>query len=212
MRIDDFISLPAFRCIFEPEGKTELSTMIKAFLNDSSKKVLRISLRNIPFKNNAREIVANAIGRYLLDLAREGEFRQKPLIVFLDEAHQFLDKWLGDEFSRFNLDAFGLIAKEGRKYGLSICIATQRPRDIPEDVLSQMGTLIVHRLINDSDRKVVERASGEIDQSSAAFLPSLGPGEAVIVGVDIPVPVVVKIKEPQYKPDSEGPDYQTSWK
>ncbi|OPX24710.1 MAG: hypothetical protein B1H05_04720 [Candidatus Cloacimonas sp. 4484_140] len=44
-----------------------------------------------------------------------------------------------------------MIAKEGRKYGLNVCIATQRPRDIPEDVLSQIGTLIVHRLINDKE-------------------------------------------------------------
>jgi DNA helicase HerA-like ATPase len=58
-----------------------------------------------------------------------------PLLVFIDEAHQFLNKRIGEETNRFELDAFGNIAKEGRKYGLNTIIATQRPRDIPEDVL-----------------------------------------------------------------------------
>lgn len=71
------------------------------------------------------------------------------------------------------LDAFELIAKEGRKYGLNICLSTQRPRDITEGVLSQMGTLVVHRLTNDRDREVVERACGEIDRSASSFLPNL---------------------------------------
>lgn len=98
-----------------------------------------------------------------------------PLVVLLDEAHQFLDKSVGDEFSRTDLDALGLIAKEGRKYSLTCVLATQRPRDIPEDVLSQMGMFIVYRLINERDRNVVEKACGDLDSSAAKFLPTLGP-------------------------------------
>jgi uncharacterized protein len=75
-----------------------------------------------------------------------------------------------------------------------------------------MGTLIVHRLINDRDREVVERASGEIDRSAAAFLPTLAPGQAVIIGVDFPIPLTIQVSPPDKKPDSRGPDYQTFWK
>jgi hypothetical protein len=132
--------------------------------------------------------------------------------LFLDEAHQFLNKTLGDENNRYSLDAFELIAKEGRKFSLNICISTQRPRDIPEGVLSQMGALIVHRLTNDRDREVVERACGEFSKSVAAFLPNLVPGEAMIVGVDFPIPVTVQISEPTSKPDSMGPDFQKHWR
>jgi DNA helicase HerA-like ATPase len=118
---------------------------------------------------------------------------------------------MGEGENRYPLEAFGLIAKEGRKYGLTICIATQRPRDIPEDVLSQMGTLIVHRLTNDDDRRVVERASGDIDKAAAAFLPTLGPGEAAVIGVDFAMPVQVQVLPPRAEPESQGPDYQRSW-
>lgn len=198
--------------IFSPGNKQPISVAIDAFLADASARVLRVSLKHLSFDHNAREIVANAIGRHLLALAREGRFQDHPLVVFLDEAHQFLNKTLGDESNRHALDSFALIAKEGRKYALTICIATQRPRDIPEDVLSQMGTLIVHRLINDRDREVVERASGEIDKSAADFLPTLGPGEAVIIGVDFPMPLQVQITAPGVEPESQGPDYQRHWR
>jgi hypothetical protein len=210
-RIEDILQAAEMACIFKPGTTKPLKAAIDEFLKNDQKSVLRLSLQHIPFSGFAREILANAIGRHLLGQARSGLFRSRPLLVFLDEAHQFLDKQLGDESSRYSLDAFGLIAKEGRKYGLTVCISTQRPRDIPEDVLSQMGTLIVHRMINDRDREVVERASGDIDRSAAAFLPTLGPGEAVIIGVDIPVPLAVQIERPSAEPESRGPDYQKYW-
>jgi hypothetical protein len=133
-------------------------------------------------------------------------------VVLLDEAHQFLDKSLGDEFSRTDLEAFGLIAKEGRKYGLTCVLATQRPRDIPEDVLSQMGMFIVHRLINERDRAVVEKACGNLDAGAASFLPTLGQGEAIIVGVDSPIPLPVQIRVPLIAPRSHGANYIHHWR
>jgi len=210
-RIDDMVQSSELAPVFQPKGKKELGKEIVSFLQDSNNRVLRIVLKNLSFSHNTREIVANAIGRFLLKQARDKVFKDNPLVVFLDEAHQFLDKQLGDENTRYPLDAFDLIAKEGRKYGLTICIATQRPRDIPEGVLSQMGSLIVHRLINDKDREVVERASGEIDRSAAEFLPTLAPGQAVIIGVDFPIPLTVQIDKPIGKPDSLGPNYQKHW-
>lgn len=197
--------------MFSPGDKAILPDIIDEFMKNSNHRVLRISLKYLSFSHNAREIVANAIGRCLLSLGRDGCFRKKPVVVALDEAHQFLDKSLGDENTRYPLDSFELIAKEGRKFSLSICMSTQRPRDIPEGVLSQMGTLMVHRLVNDRDREVVERASGDIDRSAAAFLPTLTPGEAVIVGVDFAIPLTIKVWEPEHPPDSKGPDYQAYW-
>ncbi len=211
-RIEDMLQSAELACVFQSQGKDSILVELPKFLGDAEQRVLRISLRYLPFAHNAREIVANAIGRHLLALARDGRFREQPLLVFLDEAHQFLDKTLGDENTRYPLDSFELIAKEGRKFSLNICIATQRPRDIPEGVLSQMGTLIVHRLTNDRDREVVERASGEIDRSAAAFLPTLTEGQAVIIGVDFPIPLTIQITQPSQQPDSRGPDYQKHWR
>lgn len=176
------------------------------------KSITRLDLSAVPFEANAREILVNAVGRKLLSCAREGEINQdKPLLVFIDEAHQFLNKQIGDEASRFALDSFGNIAKEGRKYGLNVVIATQRPRDVPEDVLSQIGTLIVHRLTNEKDQEVVKKAVGSIDQRSASFLPVLGQGEALLLGVDFPFPMTVKIKTPNNRPESRSASFSSVW-
>lgn len=210
-RINGVLSSRAMECVFGNDQGMPINDKIEEFLR-SDKRLLRISLEGIYFEYSAREIIANALGRFLLEKARSGTFRGQPLVVFVDEAHNFLGRNVGGEDSQLKLDSFELIAKEGRKYGLTLCLATQRPRDITEGVLSQMGTLIVHRLTNDRDRDVVERACGEIDRSASAFLPNLEPGEAAIVGVDIPIPLTIHINTPSIPPDSTGANYQTSWK
>lgn len=129
----------------------------------------------------------------------------------LDEAHQFLGRTIGDEYANVRLEAFGLIAKEGRKYGLTCVLATQRPRDVPADVLSQLGTLIVHRLTNDDDRQAIERASGDLDRNAALFIPTLAPGEAVVIGADLPAPIPIMLHEPSPPPNSKGPNYGSYW-
>lgn len=189
-----------------------IPNIIEKLCTSKKSRVLRLDLSAIPFEANAREILVNAIGRKLLSYAREGDINHdKPLLVFIDEAHQFLNKNIGDETSSFALDSFGNIAKEGRKYGLNVVIATQRPRDVPEDVLSQIGTLIVHRLTNEKDQDVVKKAVGSIDQRSASFLPVLGQGEALLLGVDFPFPMTVKIKTPENKPESRSASFSAVW-
>lgn len=210
-RIESELASPNLECLFAPAGLDPLPDVVEEFLADSDQRVLRISLEYLSFEHNAREVVANAVGRYLLGLARQGRFLDMPMVVMLDEAHQFLDKSVGDEFTRTDLDAFGLIAKEGRKYSLTCVLATQRPRDIPEDVLSQMGMFIVHRLINERDRNVVEKACGDLDASAASFLPTLGQGEAMVVGVSSPMPLPVTIHKPARPPSSPSADYEGLW-
>jgi hypothetical protein len=211
-RIESDLSSEEFAPIFRPGSSTTLLDAVEKFLADKDASVLRISLRNLAFDRNVREIVANGLGRNLLRFARDGRFRELPLVVCVDEAHQFLSKELGDEFSRYPLDAFDLVAKEGRKYGLSICLATQRPRDIPDAVIGQMGSLLVHRLTNDKDRGMVERAAGELDRAEADFLPNLVPGQALLLGVDFPIPLTIQVHRPSTPPDSSGPDFQKHWR
>lgn len=209
-RINGVLASPAFKCVFGGIGES-LPVTIGTFISNSQK-LLRICLSGIAHEYNAREIIANVIGRHLLSKARNGELLAHPLVVIVDEAHNFLGRNIGSEDYYSKLDAFELIAKEGRKYGLNICLSTQRPRDVTDGVLSQMGTLIVHRLTNDRDREVVERACGEIDRSASAFLPNLRPGEAAIIGADFPIPLTIQISKPQTKPISDGPKFQEHWR
>jgi len=185
----------------------EFNKQLEHFLSDGSKEQLFIiSLKDASFERGLREILVNAIGSFLLEEARAYKFKEAPVVLFLDEAHQFLKKTITDDFfNDLELDAFDKIAKECRKHGLFLCISTQMPRDIPIGTLSQIGTFIVHRLINEFDRNVIEKACAEGNKNSLAYLPMLKAGEALLVSIEMPMPVMIKMKEPVIKPYSNTP-------
>jgi DNA helicase HerA-like ATPase len=190
------------------DGTNYLSIIdgIDTFLTSTSDSILRISFENIPSSFSAKEIVSNALATYLLNKARKRIFFDNPVVLVIDEAHQFLNKNVRDDFFEIqSLDAFDLIAKECRKYGLFLCLATQMPRDIPIGTLSQMGTFIVHRLINEKDKQSIENAASSANKNSLSFLPILGEGEALLVGVDFPMPLLIKIGIPTIPPESNTP-------
>jgi hypothetical protein len=198
--------------IFLPHTAPSLVTTLDTFLSDENIAVLRISFEFLPSIHHVREMVANAIGRRMLELGRHRVFMKRPSLLVVDEAHQVLHSTMSQFVRDFPLDAYHIIAKEGRKYGLSLCVATQRPGDIPEDILSQMGTFIVHRLVGSTDRALVERATGACDKGVLEDLPSLSPGEAIIVGGAFSRPLRVEIRLPENQPYSHGPNYQTLWR
>jgi energy-coupling factor transporter ATP-binding protein EcfA2 len=211
-RINDLLQIPEVMDVIDPPvGVDSVIDEMKKWIEDPNEHLLRISLKNLTFANHLREIVVNILGQTLLAWARTDMFHDGPLVVAIDEAHQFFDVTVGDEFASTRLNAFDLIAKEGRKYGLTVCVATQRPGDLPAGVLSQVGMTIVHRLADGRDRQRVEQAAAELDHSATKLLPGLVPGEAILMGVDFPVPVSIKVQKPVGPPASDGPDY-SKWR
>jgi len=212
MRINNILNDVAFVKMFgfKTSSETSLIDSIEKFLLATNKStLLRIGFEKVPFNFQAREILANSIGKYLLNEARKDKFKKSPLVLFVDEAHQFLNKNVKDEyFEQTELNSFDSIAKECRKYGLFLCISTQMPRDIPIGTLSQIGTFIVHRLINHFDKESIANASSSANKSTLDFLPVLGAGEAIMMGVDFPMPVMLKINRPKIEPDSSTPNFK----
>lgn len=212
-RVEDIVSNPQLTPIFKPDKEQHsLLAVIDAFVKEPRKQVLCVSLEHLSFAYGVRETVMNALGRRLLDRARKGYMVQKPTLVIVDEAHQFINSSTSDEANSFSLNSFSLIAKEGRKYGLTTCLATQRPRDIPENVLSQMGTIIIHRLTSESDVSLVEKASGSASLSTIANVATFSPGQGIMIGADFPVPLLVQVLSPSAKPISRSSNYQEFWK
>ena len=207
MRINNILNDNDYKKMFgfEVNENKDLISIIDDFLK-SDKNILRIGFENVPYNFQVREILANAIGKYLLNLSRRDEFKKNPLVLFVDEAHQFLNKKVKDEyFESTELNSFDTIAKESRKYGLFLCIATQMPRDIPIGTLSQIGTFISHRLINHQDKEAIANACSSANRDTLAFLPILGSGEAILMGVDFPMPVMLKVDLPIIEPNSSTP-------
>lgn len=216
LRIHQALSDSEFKKIFGFDNsiKKDIIEEIKNHIKSGEiQKLLRIAFDSVPFSFQIKEIVANAIGSFLLKTARDGTFdskkekNNKPIVLLIDEAHQFVNKSVKDEyFESSKLDSFDLIAKECRKHGLFLCIATQMPRDIPQGTLSQMGTFIVHRLINHNDKEAINNACSSANKNTLEFLPILGEGEAVLTGVDFPMPIIMKFDEPINKPNSNTPN------
>lgn len=210
-RVEDALKTRELAGIFHPPEGPSAFEALEKLITDHSVSVLRISMEFLPSSHRVREIIANALARHLLSLGRAGILAGRPLVLVVDEAHQILRAHAAQD-AHLPLDAFQVIAKEGRKYGLTLCVATQRPRDIPEDVLSQIGTFIAHRLIASTDRNAIEHASGAMDDTHLAALATLGPGEALLLGAGIRDPKRVKVLAPTSPPRSLGPDYQKTWR
>lgn len=208
-RVNDLLQTPEVMNVIDPQtaGASNVVSEITTWLEDDSSPLLRISQRNLTFEYTLREIVVNILGQILLAKARAGQFLEKPLIVAVDEAHQFFDVTVGAEHATSHLHAFDSIAKEGRKHGLTTCIVTQRPSDLPAGLFSQVGMTIVHRLADGRDLRRIEAAAAEIDRSATRLIPGLVPGEAVLMGVDFPVPASVHVQRPAHPPASDGPNY-----
>lgn len=199
----DFSNLFGFNK--QRDDQNEITNSLENYFQ-GKEQLLRLSFNNVTPDFQVREILVNAIGQLMLRKALAGDFKLIPVVIFMDEAHRYLNKNVKDEyFEAKPLDAFDLIAKECRKYGLFLCLATQMPRDIPIGTLSQMGTFIVHRLINEQDKKAIENAASSANRSALSFLPILGEGEALLVGVDFPMPLLVKVNAPDKKPESNTP-------
>ena len=208
IRVNNLLADESFKKMFgfNIVEESNLIDEIEDFLKDDELNVLRVGFEDVPYNFQAREILANAIGKYLLNKSRAKSFKEKPLVLFIDEAHQFLNKKVKDEyFESTELNSFDSIAKESRKYGLFLCIATQMPRDIPNGTLSQIGTFIAHRLINHQDKEAIANACSSANRDTLAFLPVLGSGEAILMGVDFPMPIMLKVKKPKIRPNSDTP-------
>lgn len=210
-RINNLSNTPEFNQIFgfqEEKNESDITNSIESFISkkNTSENLLRLNLKDVKYDFQIRETLVNAIGKFLLNKARNRDFEKSPIVVLIDEAHQFLNKSIKDDyFDTKPLDAFDSIAKECRKYGLFLCIATQMPRDIPRGTLSQMGTFIVHRLINFNDKEAISSACSTANKNTLDFLPILGEGEAVVTGVDFPMPIIMKFDKPIEEPNSGTP-------
>lgn len=213
-RINNLINSRIFSDVFgfkeNSKNLENITDKIVASLGSKTGFFIRVGFEKLGYEYQFREILANAIGKYFLGMSRNGYFKENPLVIILDEAHQFLNKSIQDEyFSSRPLDAFDQIAKECRKYGLFLTISTQMPRDIPVGILSQMGAFIVHRLINYFDKEAIGHSCSTANKTILSFLPVLGAGEAILTGVDFPMPISVKIDRPNITPDSNTPRFKS---
>ncbi|MCS6961250.1 MAG: ATP-binding protein [Deltaproteobacteria bacterium] len=212
-KIEAFLSDPDLKFIFDPNPKyPSLIEIIKTFVEENSKQILRISLANLTTSLGIREVLVNITGRVLFHLAKQNLFMKRPLLFVIDEAHQFLSEHALGFVKNFSLSSLEEIAKQSRKFSLCLVIATQQPREISSLIISQLGCCLVHRLNDPMDFELMRPILALNDNNGFSQLSNLKTGEAYLAGVDFEKPVYVSVKPPDAKPISHNADFQKGWK
>lgn len=163
--------------------------------------------------NDVLENVTALLGRILFDFAVRSQPRAEyPLLLVLEEAHRFIPsrRDAGGAGSRSAM-VFERIAKEGRKFGLSLLLASQRPSELSETVIAQCGTVIAHRLTHEADQNLLRHATALSSRALLDQLPSLAQQHALVTGVSTGVPVAVRVRDIDDPPKSDDPDFIKKW-
>jgi len=112
-----------------------------------------------------------------------------PLLTVIEEAHVLIPR----DATTLTKTWAARIAREGRKFGVGLVLVSQRPKGLDPDVLSQTNNKIILRIVEPTDQKYIQQASEQLSEDLLELLPDLNPGEAVVVGSMVKIPVLVKI-------------------
>lgn len=158
-------------------------------------------------------VVTGVFARLLYDVQfwMDAE-KRTPFVFVCDEAHLYLPvRDDADAIEKQALYSFERIAKEGRKYGVSLLVVSQRPSDVSRTILSQCNNFLVLRLTNDQDQNVVRRLMPDSLAGVLDGLPLLDTGEAVLLGDAILLPARIKLKFPAIEPLSQTRNFWQEW-
>ena len=135
-----------------------------------------------------------------------------PIALLCDEAHLYMpQRSMAESADDISLDIFERIAKEGRKYGVSLVVISQRPSEVNKTMLSQCSTFESMRLTNAEDQGVIKRLLPDSLGGFSDILPTLDTGEALVVGDASLLPSRIRIDEPKNKPNSGTVNFWDEW-
>jgi uncharacterized protein len=205
MRVTSAINDPRYHFMFSNStiNDTILETVAEIFrIPGNDRPISTFQLAGVP--SEVVNSVASVLCRMAFELALWSNGAIHMLVV-CEEAHRYVpsDPGLGFLPTR---QAISRIAKEGRKYGVSLGIITQRPGELDQTILSQCSTLFAMRLSNERDQEIIRSAIPNSSISTTNFLSSIGNGEAIAFGEAIVVPMRMKFTqvEKRYLPKAHG--------
>ena len=185
--------------------------IVKQLGSNGGKGIKIIDFSEVP--SDVLPVVTGTLARLLYDvqfwMAAE---KRTPVTLLCDEAHLYLPvRDDADAVQRQALGAFERIAKEGRKYGFSLLVVSQRPSDVSRTILSQCNNFLSLRLTNDADQGVIKRLMPDSLAGLTSVLPLLDTGEALMLGDAVLLPSRIKLDLPTVAPDSATRDFWKDW-
>lgn len=216
-RLETKIMDKRYGFLFQPNSNTLKYDWLSKLLcqmigtNDGRKGIKIIDFSEVP--SDVLPIVTGIISRLLFDVQIwMNEEKRSPVAILCDEAHLYLPvQDNAVNVQKLALGNFERIAKEGRKYGISLVVISQRPSDVSKTILSQCNNFLVLRLSNDRDKAVIRNLLPDALKGILDQLSLLDIGEAIALGDAILLPSRIKLKIPQLKPISATKNFWIEW-
>lgn len=210
--------LNAKRAGGEAHVTEDFEVLMKQFVGYLDKSnVTIVDLSGVPFE--VLSITVSLISRLIFDFCfhysklqhAEGKLNDIPVMLVCEEAHNYVprDNHAAYRASRKSIER---IAKEGRKYGLSLMVVSQRPSEVSETIFAQCNNFVSLRLTNDADQNYVRRLFPDNTNAITEILPNLAPGECVVVGDAVLLPAVIKMPLPVPEPHSQSVKVHNEWR
>ncbi len=205
----------------EENDTSQLPNIIKQFLgfkeDNTSSNVSVIDLSGISF--DVLSVAVSLISRLMFNFMyyakkiHKSQDIENPILLVYEEAHNYVPKH-NDVKYRAVKESIERIAKEGRKYGVSAMIVSQRPSEISETIFSQCNSFVVMRLTNPTDQNYIKRLMPDSVSSISENLSGLESREALVLGSSIPMPTILRVNElaDYKKPKSTDVDFMDKWK
>lgn len=206
----------------KPDGKafetSDFERIMKAFLGYLHKaNVTIVDLSGVPFE--VLSITVSLISRLVFDFCfhysklchANGRLNDVPVLVVCEEAHNYVPH-KDDAAYRPSRQSIERIAKEGRKYGLSLMTVSQRPSEVSETIFAQCNNFVSLRLTNNNDQAYIRRLLPDSSNAITEVLPNLGDGECIVVGDAVPFPAVVQMDMPSPEPQSQTVKIYREWR
>lgn len=210
-KFDTKINDRRFDFLFKPK-KFKTTDSFSQFLESlfglrSGKSIVVLNLNIVP--HEVINALVSLLARLVFDFNVWNPYRANlPILLVLEEAHNYLNTFSSSQTARHTIER---VVKEGRKYGVSCMIVSQRPVDVAESILSQCGNFIVMRLSNPDDQAYIAKLVPESMGDLLDVIPSLRQGEGLLLGDAAIIPLRTKIDPPDPYPKSRDVEFYTKW-
>jgi DNA helicase HerA-like ATPase len=215
VRLDSLLNDGRYDFMLKPKLRTSTETLVDLMrdfvgLGEPKANVTVLNLSAVPF--DVQPTVTALIGR----LAFEFNFwnpkcLEFPIWLVCEEAQEYIPRDADTRYKEARR-TMELIAKAGRKYGVGLCVVSQRPKEVSETVLAQCGTFLCLRISNPDDQDYLRAMVPDAARGTFASLTSLSRGEAIAMGSAVPMPVRFQMNLPNPPPNSQDVDFAQKWK
>jgi hypothetical protein len=218
-RIQVMLGDSGLRPVIESTGSQSLTQWLDSLLGpveSSPEPLVILDLSLVP--SDVVHIAVAVISRLVFEaLQRHLKVNNTtlPTVLVLEEAHNFVRKDADAGASTLAADlcrqTFERIAREGRKFGLGLVLASQRPSELSPTVLAQCNSFLLHRIVNDVDQNLVRRLVPDALGGLLGELPTLPSQQAILLGWAVPTPVLLRVRDLEQRPRSADPAFWATW-